>query len=951
MNTSFLQSLNVPQLKAVQHPPSTPLQILAGPGSGKTKVLTSRIAYLILHHAIPPSSICAVTFTNKAANEMRERLEKLIGKARTGQVRMGTFHALCAGFLRKWSGKVLLGVGENFTVCDAEESKKIIKKLLEPHNNFLQAKNLTLTEGTVLSLISKAKAKGQSADDLLPGPPSASQPRPHLPPLAGANDIQFIVSQVYCEYERILRRNNCLDFDDLLLFGVKLFSEHPNSVAWCRHVLVDEFQDTNTMQYELMRYIAAAHRCVTVVGDPDQSIYGWRSAEIENLSKMRKDFRTTEQIFLEQNYRSTGSILSASLAIVAQDRSRIPKTLHTSHPAGPIPVLRALPEESYEAAFIALEIKRLVAGGGGLFGWGDVVVLLRFNALSRAIESALQKEGILSRVLGGHKFFERAEIKDLLAYLQIIDNPHFVPGFSRAINTPNRGIGDKTLKEILARATNLNLSPLSVVEQIYDGQIPDVKPSAKKKLKAFIEPLRTLRRLAESGASPADLIRRLLDLVKYEEYLKHKDSDWATRWENVRELINFATEVPNEDAEEDSSGDIDEDERAKDMPLRSFLQASMLSSEGDNDDNTKERVTISTCHAAKGLEWPIVIVPAVEQGIFPFYRSEDVEEERRLLYVACTRAQGLLYILYATNRRVGGETKKRGLSPFVSAVVEENKTLFNDRLSDLSAEDRTVLARVLGRPIPDEVEAQRRMAEFNRTNRSHATQFEATKTSTPAAPWASKPWNGSAQFYTPTAHEAPIQTFAPVSGRHLAPSHTIATNYLAPSPEPSASDFKSVTPTNHSAFKPTVQSAPNTYVPTASSQTFPPLSGRHLAPSRTIVTNSQTPSPELYTPIYASTPKSVTPANHGAKPSPSHIRPSASTKTLTLASQPLTSPTKVAMSVVTLTPPSSSSSEIMRRDNLQSSGEPPPLVGSKRRLGMGRGGTGYSNKKFKTPGL
>ncbi|KZP25249.1 UvrD-helicase-domain-containing protein [Athelia psychrophila] len=702
--------------QAVQHPPQIPLQILAGPGSGKTKVLTSRIAYLILHHHLPASSICAVTFTNKAANEMRDRLEKLLGKERTSQLQMGTFHALCAGFLRKWCGRVGLGVEANFTVCDSEESKKIIAKLLSPHKAYLEARNISLKEGTVLSLISKAKAKGQSPEDIAPAP-STSQSRPAVQTgVMEANDIQYVVSQVYREYERTLRRNNALDFDDLLVFGLKLFRDHPSSVAWCKHVLVDEFQDTNITQYELMQYIAAAHGCITVVGDPDQSIYGWRSAEIANLSKMRKDFPMTEQILLEQNYRSTGSILSASLAIVAQGSSLffISSALHTAHPPGPTPVLRTFQEEAQESAFIAVEIKRLVAASGGMLGWSDFVVLLRFNALSRSIESALQREGILSRVLGGHKFFDRAEIKDLLAYLQIVDNPHFVPAFSRAINTPGRGIGDKTLGEILARAIELKTSPLAVVERIYDGRIPDVKPPVRKKLKGFIEPVRTLRKLAEDGTSPAALICRLLDLIAYEDYLKQKDPEWATRWENVQELINFASESPSQDFSE--ANEVITDSRDKvdgegQTPLRAFLQESMLSSAGDDDDGTKEKVTLSTCHAAKGLEWPVVMVPAVEQGTFPFYRTEDVEEERRLLYVACTRAQGLLYLFHALKRRVGGETKGKNLSEFISAI-SGHQALFTTSLPVLSRNERSLLSQVLDRPMAAEAEVARRLIEL-----------------------------------------------------------------------------------------------------------------------------------------------------------------------------------------------------------------------------------------------
>ncbi|KAF8211704.1 P-loop containing nucleoside triphosphate hydrolase protein [Mycena galopus ATCC 62051] len=694
---AFLKSLNAAQLQAVLHSPASPLQILAGPGSGKTKVLTSRIAYLILHHSLPPSSICAVTFTNKAATEMRERLSKLIGKQRTAEVRMGTFHALCALFLRKFAKAV--GIESNFTVCDAEESKKIISGFLKSHKELLSTKDITLKDGTVLSYISRAKAKGLSAKKFLAEHKANEDLRSS--DFDPEEDIQRVVGSVYQEYEKTLRRSNSLDFDDLLLFGVKLFTEHRPATSWCKHVLVDEFQDTNVTQYELMRAIAApTDGCVTIVGDPDQSIYGWRSAEVGNLAKMRKDFVGTTQIFLEENYRSTGSILKASLAIVSQDKSRIPKTLLTSHPSGTTPVLRSFPSEQAEANFIAIEIKRLVAFMGGALRWGDFAILLRFSALSRAIESALQKEAIPSAVLGGHKFFEREEIKNILAYLQLVDNPNFMPALTRAINVPIRGIGEKSLQVLNERAEKTKISLLDVIERIYDAKQPDIKPAVKHKVGSFVKTVRALRKLATEGASPPDLIQRLLELIEYEDHLKRTQPEWESRWENVQELITFASDV--------------EHDVNLDTPLRLFLQASMLSSEGDNqsEEDSKEKVAITTCHAAKGLEWPVVLIPAVEQGTFPFYRTDDVQEERRLLYVACTRAQSLLYLSHVSKRKVGGETKTKEISEFVSAATKEHPNIFTPRTSQFSPTERATITQVLSRTEPPEAEVARRVAEL-----------------------------------------------------------------------------------------------------------------------------------------------------------------------------------------------------------------------------------------------
>ncbi|KAF8905113.1 P-loop containing nucleoside triphosphate hydrolase protein, partial [Gymnopilus junonius] len=702
---------------AVEHDPTIPLQILAGPGSGKTKVLTSRIARLITTHKLPPSTICAVTFTNKAANEMRDRLTKLIGKVKTTALQMGTFHSICARYLRMFSAEVNLDT--NFTICDADESKKLVNTLLKPYADYMIEHDITLSESNVATTVSKAKAKGQTAamfyQDIERGESLARRYKTQ-PQCEEKKSVHRIIAEVYIGYEQVLKDNNALDFDDLLIYGVKLFTTHQESVLWCRHILVDEFQDTNTMQYELMRAIAI-RKCVTIVGDPDQSIYGWRSAEVVNLSRMRQDFPSTQQVFLEQNYRSTASILRASLAIVAEDKKRISKSLHTSHPLGSTPFVGEFFTDKTEADFIADEIKRCTANMGGVLKWGDFVILLRFNALSRPIESALQKCGIPCRILGGHKFFERMEVKDVLSYLQLADNPSFNPAFIRAVKVPARGLGDKSLSEIASQAQKLKISQLELIERIHDSKLPDTKPSIKKKIVSFVKAIRCLRKLDEEKCPPSDMIRKLVDLIGYEGHLKKTQQDWESRWENVQELITFATEV-----EEEASKQKNEREQGllvRTTPeqhsiLRDFLQASSLSSEGDNEteDQSKEKVTISTCHAAKGLEWPVVIIPSVDQDTFPFYRTEDIEEERRLLYVACTRAQALLYILFAKERVVAGRTKEKKLSDFVSVVRRKNEGFFSYDVPRFLPNDRTVTSTVLNRPVPDEAEVERRLAEL-----------------------------------------------------------------------------------------------------------------------------------------------------------------------------------------------------------------------------------------------
>ncbi|KAK1224989.1 ATP-dependent DNA helicase srs2 [Marasmius sp. AFHP31] len=862
---------------------------------------------------------------------MKERLTKLIGKPKMVQVKMGTFHALCAMFLRKYAKEV--GLADNFTVCDADESKKIINTLLKGRKEELESKEITLKDGMVQSMISKAKAKSLSARRFREEAEDRIRNNGyHL----AKDDIDLVLADIYEEYEKTLRRNNSLDFDDLLVYGLKLFKDYPKAIRWCRHVLVDEFQDTNTTQYELMRAIAVAS-CLTIVGDPDQSIYGWRSAEVGNLAEMRKDFPGTRQIFLEQNYRSTSSILKASIAIVEQDKSRIKKTLHASHPAGTTPVLREFETEQLEAAGIASEIKRVIAYSGGMLNYGDFVVLLRFNALSRSIESALQKEGIPNRVLKGHKFFERLEVKDLLAYLQLVDNPHFIPAFTRIINVPARGIGDKTMKELLSRAEKEKISPLQIVEKIVDGRTPDIKPPVKRKLAAFVSAIRTTRKLATEGTSPADLIRKLYEVVEYEDHLKKTQPDWESRWENVQELITFATDV-----DADIKADNDPGEEDTDTPLRLFLQASMLSSEGDNEssEEEKKKVTISTCHAAKGLEWPVVIIPAVEQGTFPFYRSDDTEEERRLLYVACTRAQSLLYLSHSSTRKVGGDEKPRDLSTFIESVTEINTSLFTKHLPTISDSEREVIARVLDRPDATEEEVKKSvddyLARYARRQEasvewntipegatldanfiSSSSLMSSFAGDNSAGRWSEDTSTSDGVSMEGTKITLPVQSRPP--GKRKVGGFTRPVGAMNPQPsitKPSdAHSEGNLNPTIGVAFRPVSYSKSTVPRPVSNDQNVT------LKPASRPMPNPSNTSKPIATFRTAATPfqakSNILPV---AKPSPP-----------------------------TLPPKSVANPDLPARSGPS---EPPSgqVIGVKRRLGMGRVAGGYTNKKFKPPG-
>ncbi|KAL5640278.1 hypothetical protein ACGC1H_007523 [Rhizoctonia solani] len=834
---SHLQNLNEAQYRAVTSTPAGALQILAGPGSGKTRVLTCRVANMVVDHGIPASSICAVTFTNKAAAEMRIRLTRLIGPGETSRLVIGTFHAICANYLRKYGAAI--GLATNFSICDSDESKKTIATLLQKHTAELESAGLDIKEPIVRSMISKAKATGQTPQEMLRLASSVST----------QDKIQAAVAHIYEEYDAVLREANALDFDDLLVMGLKVLKVAPRAIAKLRHVVVDEFQDTNTIQYQLMLVLAdACGGYVSVVGDPDQSIYGWRSADVTNLSRMRKDFPDMNTIYLEENYRSTGSIVSSSLAIVSQDKQRVQKSLFTTHARGPTPLLREFESAAVEASFLARELRRVVASSGGMIGYGDCAILLRFNALSRVIEAALQQESVPSRVLGGHKFFERAEVKDVLVYLQLADNPAFTPAFVRAVNVPKRGVGEKSIAEVVARATSEKTSAFNVIERICDGTTPDIKPSIKRKVSELVRLIRQLRKWAAEGILAADLIRRTVDAIGYEAYLQRTQPDWQTRWENVQELVNFAAgvEIPEpEDSitadneaedlgnpEDDTGGyssdseepiidtastsasgsrptstqglpptgsgkrpgkpparpsgsegrdavtmkqatlsnwrsasrpiaappqrqkpepSLDDDvldltgtddegvlpqkptdtdiniltkkllrprRDSQHTPLRAFLQASLLSTDSETkEEESKGKVTITTCHAAKGLEWPVVIVPAVEGGTYPFYRAEDVEEERRLLYVACTRAQALLYLTHSSSRMVGGETRKTTLSEFVTCITQQDSGLFQRNLPSLTKDELVIFGKILSRTVPTDEAIQRGLQEFRRVPR------------------------------------------------------------------------------------------------------------------------------------------------------------------------------------------------------------------------------------------
>ncbi|KAA1096075.1 hypothetical protein PGT21_004275 [Puccinia graminis f. sp. tritici] len=758
----WLNSLNQNQLKAVQRPADGSLQILAGPGSGKTRVLTYRIAYLLRKCGISPPSLVAVTFTNKSAKEMQHRLAALIGGSLASEVILGTFHGMCVTFLRKHGSKI--GLRPNWVICDRDQQLQYGKSALNDPQFSEQVQDQSIKPKTVVEAISKAKSQGYSPEEML---------------RQAETSYQKLMAALYRSYTDLLHADNCLDFDDLLLLGEKLFRSHPTIIAHIQHVLIDEFQDTNTVQYEIMRLLA--HRgAVTVVGDPDQGIYGFRYAQAINLEKMTKDFPGTQVALLEENYRSSSSILKASLAVVQQDNERIDKNLYTSHPRVSSPMVRPFSNPIEEAAFIAQEIHRLVAHTGGQLDYNDFCILMRYNALSRNLETALKTARIPVRMIGAQKFFERVEVRDILAYLQLADNPTFSPAFERVINTPRRKLGLAAINAVKAASATHKISQMEVLVRAVRGKrFAGIQPAQTETFRKFVSIICNLQAMAQEGCPVAEIIDNLVERINYADHLqKTYGPDAVQRDQNIQELKAFATHLAKESQAASNSPPLSQLSHVEELhrspvkpanrptftmsdtdldrlesmfntenislpddiveeitPLRQFLVESSLSTDTDTqeskDDNNQPRVTITTCHSSKGLEWPVVFVIAAEDGIFPFYRCsepEEVREERRLLFVAMTRAQGLLYLTHSVERMQGAETRSQEVSIFLKKLIKQSSDkgspldcIFTPKLPEVDSRLRQELSAVIGRPTaPDDV-IKSRIEEYESKERKTFT--------------------------------------------------------------------------------------------------------------------------------------------------------------------------------------------------------------------------------------
>ncbi|KAF2453959.1 ATP-dependent DNA helicase pcrA, partial [Lineolata rhizophorae] len=685
----LLNGLNEAQKAAVASPASV-LQVLAPPGSGKTKTLTARVAYLIGPKEIKPSNVIVCTFTVKAAREMKDRIRSLVGDGLEAQLIMGTFHSVARRFLVSYGHHI--NISKNFGIADSSDSLAILRRIIK-------RRSLNIEPSVARSRISGLKAKNIRSDEYSRTAKSVEKQE---------------FSMLYEEYEDTLRSSNLLDYDDLLLNCVELLRRHPECVANIEAVLIDEFQDTNKVQFELMSLFAQKKKAITIVGDPDQSIYGFRSAEIRNLHKMKNLYPETTVVILEENYRSSGSILLAAMDIIEQDQSRPAKRLLSTHCIGERPVLRRVPSSAAEAKWITTEIQRCKAlTGGDLFQNSDFVILLRSASLSRHIEFAFGKAGVPYRMVGGHRFFDRVEIKILLDYLRVISQPSHNDALVRIINVPARKIGEATVKGLLEEAECEQWTMWNLVLAIAQGRRrPKTKltAQAERGLESFCNLILTSQaKLAEEDSDIMALVTHVLKKLSFEKYLRDSyGEDFDSRWANVREIIAQATDLATavargEDWNEDDLPTIDAIDQqphssAQDV-LAKFLANVALTTEVEKneEDGNADKVTISTIHAAKGLEWPVVFIPGAYEGSIPHSRAEDWDEERRLLYVGMTRAQSLLYLSCPVKNSVEDQTT---LSPFVSP--SQTQDMFDIKGPLFSFTVAQDLARILRRKCPPE---------------------------------------------------------------------------------------------------------------------------------------------------------------------------------------------------------------------------------------------------------
>jgi len=635
----ILDGLNPAQKEAVEAI-NGPVLILAGPGSGKTRVITHRVAYLIRVVGVNPRSIMAVTFTNKAAREMEERLNRLVS-ASVKDLTLGTFHAICARILRQ-EGKAI-DVDKKFSIYDDDDQISLIKRSLQD----LALDPKQFAPRALQSVISSAKSQMQEPSDL-----------------HGKSYFDEVTKRVYERYQRLLTDSSALDFDDLLLKTVILFRQDPKILERYQqrymHIQVDEFQDTNLVQYELVKQLAGKYRNVCVVGDPDQSIYSWRAADIRNILNFEKDFPDAKVILLEQNYRSTQLILDAATHVISANKQRKPKELWTENEKGLPPNVIETYSAEEEAQWVVSEIDKLVRSGE--IKSGDCAVMYRTNAQSRALEEAFIRYGMPYKLVAGTRFYERREVKDVIAYLRLIQNPYDTVSLRRVINVPQRGIGERSLDELTRWAESQGVNEYKALQLLaQSNESSEELPFSARTVKVLSGFAVMIENFIEKS--------RELDMVKLFDHVVEKSGykqyitglvDGDDRWENVMELRGVAQDYRDLPPEEG---------------LTALLEGVALVSDVDDLPEKVDTVTLITLHQAKGLEFPVVFIIGMEEGILPHYKSIDdpaqLEEERRLCYVGITRAKQKVYLVRAFRRRLMGSSTVNKPSRFLLDIPPE----------------------------------------------------------------------------------------------------------------------------------------------------------------------------------------------------------------------------------------------------------------------------------------
>ena len=634
---NIVADLNDKQYEAVVNTEG-PSLIIAGAGSGKTKVLTHKIAYLINEKNVKPWNILAITFTNKAANEMRQRIESLIGGQNTNDMWVGTFHAICVRILRKFIDRI--GFNSSFIILDSTDQRSLVKQCLKE----LNIDDKLFSDRSVLSEISNAK------NEMLT--PTQYELR------ANGEYRKSTIAKVYTLYQSKLKQNNSIDFDDIINYTIEILSENPDILEYYsekfKYVLVDEYQDTNKAQFTLITLLSAKHGNITVVGDNDQGIYSFRGADITNILNFEKDFPGTRIIKLEQNYRSTKPILDAANEVIKNNPKKYEKNLWTEKKDGHIPYFYMAKNEYDEAFFIVEQINHLKHEE--YYKYNDFAVLYRTNAQSRAIEDILRRENIPYKIIGGLKFYERKEIKDTISYLRLIENPLDNLSLQRIINEPKRGIGKTSLEKIEQISIVNGISMYEVIKNAENYGLNKVYLNSRE----FVNIIEEMHSKKDDMLI-SDIIKEILNKSGYTKALEEENTIQAdARIENIEEFLTVAMEFEQESAEN---------------KLSDFLESITLASDIDGMEDEEDSITLMTLHSSKGLEFPVVFLVGMEEGLFPSYKSigeqRELEEERRLAYVGITRAKEYLYLTCAKQRTIFGSTTCNRVSRFIEEIPKE----------------------------------------------------------------------------------------------------------------------------------------------------------------------------------------------------------------------------------------------------------------------------------------